>query len=141
MVMGPTIALHAHVSHRGGVLADEDSREARPSASIAQKLPGTVGSSILDLQRPGEPSSEWQGPKHLLLWLSWSSTTSCRYGIVCITRPLEEAARHDPKVAPQLLGRTVRKVVVVPGRLVSFVVDRGLSLSQHARRAQPLPTA
>jgi leucyl-tRNA synthetase len=35
---------------------------------------------------------------------------------------LEAAARADAKVAAQLEGRTVRKVVVVRGRLVNFVV-------------------
>jgi len=34
---------------------------------------------------------------------------------------VEAAARADDKVAAQLSGRTVRKVVVVPGRLVNFV--------------------
>jgi leucyl-tRNA synthetase len=36
---------------------------------------------------------------------------------------MERAARADAKVAAHLSGRSVRKVVVVPGRLVSFVVD------------------
>ncbi len=36
---------------------------------------------------------------------------------------LEEAARADRRIAERLAGRVVRKVVVVPGRLVSFVVD------------------
>ena len=35
---------------------------------------------------------------------------------------IEAAARADDKVARQLSGRAVRKVVVVPGRLVNFVV-------------------
>jgi leucyl-tRNA synthetase len=35
---------------------------------------------------------------------------------------MEDAARTDARVAAQLAGQTVRKVVVVPGRLVSFVV-------------------
>ncbi|MGR7028075.1 leucine--tRNA ligase [Geodermatophilus sp. URMC 62] len=35
---------------------------------------------------------------------------------------LEAAARADEKVAAQLDGRTVRRVVAVPGRLVNFVV-------------------
>jgi leucyl-tRNA synthetase len=35
---------------------------------------------------------------------------------------LEAAARADEKVAAQLEGRTVRRVVAVPGRLVNFVV-------------------
>jgi leucyl-tRNA synthetase len=34
----------------------------------------------------------------------------------------EAAARADEKVAAALSGRTVRKVVVVPGRIVNFVV-------------------
>jgi leucyl-tRNA synthetase len=36
---------------------------------------------------------------------------------------LERVARADPKVAVHLVDRTVRKVIVVTGRLVSFVVD------------------
>jgi leucyl-tRNA synthetase len=35
---------------------------------------------------------------------------------------LEEAARADEKVAVQLAGKTVRRVIAVPGRLVNFVV-------------------
>ncbi len=35
---------------------------------------------------------------------------------------IEAAARADDKVAGQLEGRTVRKVIVVPGRLINFVV-------------------
>ncbi len=35
---------------------------------------------------------------------------------------LEAAARADAKVAEHLSGRTIRKVVVVPGKLVNFVV-------------------
>ncbi|HJX45269.1 MAG TPA: class I tRNA ligase family protein, partial [Geodermatophilus sp.] len=35
---------------------------------------------------------------------------------------LEEAARADEKVVAQLAGKTVRRVVAVPGRLVNFVV-------------------
>ncbi|PRY47495.1 leucyl-tRNA synthetase [Geodermatophilus tzadiensis] len=35
---------------------------------------------------------------------------------------LEEAARADERVAGQLAGKTVRRVVAVPGRLVNFVV-------------------
>ncbi len=34
----------------------------------------------------------------------------------------EAAARAEPKVAELLDGATVRKVVVVPGRMVNFVV-------------------
>jgi leucyl-tRNA synthetase len=36
---------------------------------------------------------------------------------------VEAAARADEKVGALLAGRTVRKVVVVPGRLVNFVVS------------------
>jgi len=36
---------------------------------------------------------------------------------------LEAAARADAKVAEHLDGRTIRKVVVVPGKLVNFVVS------------------
>jgi leucyl-tRNA synthetase len=36
---------------------------------------------------------------------------------------LEAAGRADEKVAGALAGKTVRKVVVVPGRLVNFVVE------------------
>jgi leucyl-tRNA synthetase len=36
---------------------------------------------------------------------------------------MEHAARANAKVAAQLAARTVRKIVIVPGRLVSFVVD------------------
>jgi leucyl-tRNA synthetase len=35
---------------------------------------------------------------------------------------LEAAARSDEKIATHLAGKTVKKVVVVPGKLVSFVV-------------------
>ena len=35
---------------------------------------------------------------------------------------LEEAARNDAKIAEQLEGRKIVKVIVVPGRLVNFVV-------------------
>ena len=35
----------------------------------------------------------------------------------------ERAARGDARIATHLAGRTVRKVVVVPGRLVNFVVE------------------
>ncbi|MHC4091310.1 MAG: hypothetical protein ACYSVY_13725, partial [Planctomycetota bacterium] len=34
---------------------------------------------------------------------------------------LESAARSDPKIARTLEGRTVRKVIVVKGRLVNIV--------------------
>jgi leucyl-tRNA synthetase len=36
---------------------------------------------------------------------------------------LEAAARAEAKIAPQLAGKTERKVIVVPGRLVNFVVS------------------
>src|SRR5262249_9299488 len=35
---------------------------------------------------------------------------------------IESAARQDPKIAVLLEGKTIRKVIVVPGRLVNFVV-------------------
>ena len=35
----------------------------------------------------------------------------------------ERLAREDAKIAEQLEGKTVRKVVIVPGRLVNFVVS------------------
>ena len=35
---------------------------------------------------------------------------------------LEAAARADEKIAGQLAGKTVRRVVAVPGRLVNFVL-------------------
>ena len=44
-------------------------------------------------------------------------------------RSIEQAARDDPKIAMLLEGKTVRKVVVVPGKLVNFVLasDRQIS--------------
>jgi leucyl-tRNA synthetase len=39
------------------------------------------------------------------------------------TATMEGAARADDRVAGLLSGRTVHKVVVVPGRLINFVVD------------------
>ncbi|HEX3816046.1 MAG TPA: leucine--tRNA ligase [Mycobacteriales bacterium] len=36
---------------------------------------------------------------------------------------LEAAARADERIVPQLAGKTVRKVIAVPGRLVNFVVS------------------
>ena len=36
---------------------------------------------------------------------------------------LEKAAWEDPKIAALLEGKTVQKIVVVPGKLVSFVVS------------------
>jgi leucyl-tRNA synthetase len=38
------------------------------------------------------------------------------------TAAIEAAARRDPRVASLLEGKTVRKVVVVPGKLVNFVL-------------------
>jgi leucyl-tRNA synthetase len=35
---------------------------------------------------------------------------------------IEKAAREDPRIADLLAGKTVRKVVVVPGKLVNFVL-------------------
>jgi len=35
---------------------------------------------------------------------------------------IEEIAREDPKIAPLLQGKTIRKVVIVPGKLLNFVV-------------------
>ena len=35
---------------------------------------------------------------------------------------LESAARANPKVIELLAGKTVQKVVIVPGRMVNFVV-------------------
>jgi leucyl-tRNA synthetase len=35
---------------------------------------------------------------------------------------LERAARAEPRIAAVLEGATVRKVIVVPGRLVNFVI-------------------
>ena len=35
---------------------------------------------------------------------------------------LEAAARADEKVAALLEGKTIKKVIVVPGKLVNFVV-------------------
>ena len=35
----------------------------------------------------------------------------------------ERISREDPRIAELLAGATVRKVIVVPGRLVNFVVS------------------
>jgi leucyl-tRNA synthetase len=35
---------------------------------------------------------------------------------------VREAAAGEPKVAPWLAGKTIKKVVVIPKRLVNFVV-------------------
>jgi leucyl-tRNA synthetase len=35
---------------------------------------------------------------------------------------LEAAARADARIADQLAGKTIVKVIVVPGRMVNFVV-------------------
>jgi leucyl-tRNA synthetase len=36
---------------------------------------------------------------------------------------IEQQAREDPRIAVLLEGKTVRKVIVVPGRMVNFVVE------------------
>ena len=38
---------------------------------------------------------------------------------------LDAAARSDEKIAAILEGKTIKKVVVVPGKLVNFVLDGG----------------
>ena len=35
---------------------------------------------------------------------------------------IEKSAREDPKISVLLEGKTIKKVVVVPGKLVNFVV-------------------
>ena len=35
---------------------------------------------------------------------------------------LEEAAKNDPRIAELLQGKTIVKTIVVPGRMVNFVV-------------------
>jgi leucyl-tRNA synthetase len=35
---------------------------------------------------------------------------------------IEGIAREDPRIAPLLQGKTIRKVVIVPGKLLNFVV-------------------
>ncbi|GIW94371.1 MAG: hypothetical protein KatS3mg110_2412 [Pirellulaceae bacterium] len=40
----------------------------------------------------------------------------------CEAAQLEQAARQHPRVAEWLEGKQIVKVVVVPGRLVNFVV-------------------
>ncbi len=35
---------------------------------------------------------------------------------------IEAAAREDSRIAALLEGKTIRKVIVVPGKLVNFVV-------------------
>jgi len=35
---------------------------------------------------------------------------------------MEKTAREDPRIAKLLAGKTVIKVIVIPGRLVNFVV-------------------
>ncbi len=41
----------------------------------------------------------------------------------CSEQELEQAARQHPRVAEWLQGKQIRKVIVVPGRLVNFVVQ------------------
>ena len=36
---------------------------------------------------------------------------------------VEELARSHPRVSPHLEGKTVRKVIYVPGRILNFVVN------------------
>jgi len=43
------IALHAHIGHRGGILADKHGREAGPLAGLEHKLSGVLGDPILDV--------------------------------------------------------------------------------------------
>jgi leucyl-tRNA synthetase len=38
---------------------------------------------------------------------------------------MQAAAAADPRIAEQLAGKTVAKVVAVPGRLVNFVLASG----------------
>ncbi|MBN2473187.1 MAG: leucine--tRNA ligase [Pirellulales bacterium] len=40
----------------------------------------------------------------------------------CDKAALEKAARSDPRIVEQLEGKTILKVIVVPGRMVNFVV-------------------
>jgi len=40
----------------------------------------------------------------------------------CDQSALESAAKSDAKIAPQLEGKTIVKAIVVPGRMVNFVV-------------------
>ena len=35
---------------------------------------------------------------------------------------IETAAKADPEIAAQLEGKTIKKCVVVPGRLVNFII-------------------
>jgi len=42
---------------------------------------------------------------------------------------LRAAAEADPKIAELLAGRTIAKVVAVPGRMVNFVLDNPGSTS------------
>ena len=53
-----------------------------------------------------------------------------------ITREeLEAAARQQPKVAELLSGKTVQKVIIVPGRMVNFVVKYARSNSFATRES------
>ena len=50
------------------------------------------------------------------------SSSHCTVAARLDPKGLEEAVRADPKVAALLAEVTVRKVIAVPDRLVSFVV-------------------
>jgi leucyl-tRNA synthetase len=47
---------------------------------------------------------------------------------------LESLARAEEKVAEQLTGKKVVKVIVVPGKMVNFVVNRGSHDQHHSRQ-------
>jgi leucyl-tRNA synthetase len=45
---------------------------------------------------------------------------------------IEAAARSDERIAALLAGKTVRKVVVVPGKLINFVVSQDVRVGENA---------
>jgi leucyl-tRNA synthetase len=45
---------------------------------------------------------------------------------------IEAAARSDERIAALLIGKTVRKVVVVPGKLINFVVSQDVRIGENA---------
>jgi leucyl-tRNA synthetase len=45
---------------------------------------------------------------------------------------IEAAARSDERIAALLTGKTVRKVVVVPGKLINFVVSQDVRIGENA---------
>ncbi len=97
----------ARAAHRRGALGAARPRSAR-SPTRTSRPPIPRGS-------PSTPSRSRS-----------SSTARCAPGSPC-PRDLDEAAteaaaRADERVAALLDGKTVRKVIVVPGRLVNFVV-------------------